>query len=278
MSGRGSKRFAARLLCAAATCTLALALPPSANAQTGGELDPAAPLDPMPELEVEWPELDAGEPAPAAPQPAPAEPAPSLPIETDGASERRYTVAVEGAAALPDATELLEAFRKQSALAKEEGEPANVAQIDRRSRADAELLAELLRARGYYDATAEARAETSGGQLRIVIAADPGQQYRFAAVSLPGLEQAGAEAAEDLLETFGVKAGDPVIAQDVIAGEIALRTALGEQGYAGARVGEQEIEINHQTRLATLRLPVDPGPVARRCRAPRRVAARPRLL
>lgn len=263
MSGRGSKRFAARLLCAAATCTLAVALPLPAAAQTADELDPAAPLDPMPELEVDWPELDTGEPAPAPAHPAPADAAPSLPLETDGASERRYTVTVEGAAALPDGAELLEAFRKQSALEQAQDEPANIAQIDRRSRADAELLAELLRARGYYDATAQARAETSGEQLRIVIAADPGQQYRFAAVSLPGLEQAGAEAAEDLRRTFGVKAGDPVIAQDVIAGEIALRTALGEQGYAEARIGEQDIEINHQTRLATLRLPVDPGPIAR---------------
>src|SRR5678816_3044551 len=39
--------------------------------------------------------------------------------------------------------------------------------------------------------------------------------------------------------------------------------ALGEEGFAGAKIGEQDIEINHQTHLATLRLPVDPGPVAR---------------
>jgi translocation and assembly module TamA len=60
-----------------------------------------------------------------------------------------------------------------------------------------------------------------------------------------------------------VNAGDPVIAQDVISGGIALTRALGQQGFAAAKLGEQDIEINHQTHLATLVLPVNPGPVAR---------------
>ncbi|GAA4721429.1 autotransporter assembly complex protein TamA [Sphingomonas lutea] len=257
MSGRGSKRFAARLLCAAASCALAA----SAAAQTSDDLDPTAPLDAMPGLEVDWPDLDAANPPPAPAETTPA-PAPA-PTMTEGASERRYAIAVEGLSALPAAAELLEAFRKQSALQAEGDETANVAQIDRRSRADAELLAELLRARGYYDATVEARAETVGEMLRIVIAAEPGQQYRFVEVRLPGLDAAGAEEAAALRQRFGVKSGDPVIAQEVLAGEVALRTALGEQGYAEARIGKQDIEINHQTRLATLTLPVDPGPIAR---------------
>ena len=262
MSGRGSKRLAARLLCAAAVSAFAGSV---ALAQSSDELDPAAPLDPMPELGVEWPDLDATEPvAPTAqPNAAPAEQAAVEQVASEGPSEQRYTVSVEGTSALPDAAELLEAFRKASALEKDDDEPANVAQIDRRSRADTELLAELLRARGYYDAAVEARAELAGDVLRVIIAAEPGQQYRFAEVSLPGLDNAGADAAQSLRDTFGVKAGDPVVAQDVIDAGVALRTALGEQGYAEARIGEQEVEINHQTRLATLNLPVDPGPIGR---------------
>ncbi|HVI05882.1 MAG TPA: BamA/TamA family outer membrane protein, partial [Sphingomicrobium sp.] len=44
---------------------------------------------------------------------------------------------------------------------------------------------------------------------------------------------------------------------------IALARALGEDGFAGAKIGDQDIEVNHQTHLASLVLPVDPGPVAR---------------
>jgi translocation and assembly module TamA len=38
---------------------------------------------------------------------------------------------------------------------------------------------------------------------------------------------------------------------------------LGEEGFASAKLGEQDIEVNHETHLATLILPVDPGPIAR---------------
>ncbi|HEX6218468.1 MAG TPA: BamA/TamA family outer membrane protein, partial [Sphingomicrobium sp.] len=77
----------------------------------------------------------------------------------------------------------------------------------------------------------------------------------------PGLEGAGSEA-DELRSAFDVEAGDPVIAEDVIAAGIALQVALGEQGFALAKVGEQQIDINHETRRATLVLPVEPGPVA----------------
>ncbi len=49
----------------------------------------------------------------------------------------------------------------------------------------------------------------------------------------------------------------------MIAAGVALTTALGEEGFAEAKVGEQDVEVNHQTHLATLSLPVTPGPVAR---------------
>ena len=265
MSGWGSGRRSARLLCAAAALPLA---PTPAPAQTApapppdaAELDPSAPLAPMPDLGVEWPDLDAGDQtvAPAAETPEPQAPAV---IADEQASERKYVLAVEGLGAVGNAEALLEAFRDESALEAERKNPANAAQIDRRSRADADLLAELLKSQGFYDALVEPRTEQAGDLVRVVLAAEPGPQYRFASVTLPGLEAAGPEAAK-LRETFAVKAGDPVIAADVIAAGAALRTALGEQGFAGAEIGEQDVEVNHQTHLATLTLPVNPGPVAR---------------
>lgn len=264
MSGRGSRRRAARLLCAAAAaallCPAALAQTPPADTTDPAELDPNAPLEPMPDLGVDWPDLNV--PDATAPAAVTETPAATTAVLDDESSEIRYTVAVEGLSAIGNAEELLEAFRKQSTLHEDRKNPANAAQIGRRSRADAELLAELLRSQGYYDAAVEARTEGEGKQLRVVLAAEPGPQYRFASVELPGLEAAGPEAAK-LRDTFGVKAGDPVIAQDVIAGGVALTRALGEEGFAGARVGEQVIELNHQTHVATLSLPVDPGPMAR---------------
>ena len=273
MSGRGSRVGAARLLCAAAAAAFALpahaqnAAPPAPTSplQDPAELDPSAPLDSLPDLGVAWPELNPRETA--APPPA-ANPAvgtkkkEATTAVADAAGNIRYAVQVAGLASVGAAEDLLHAFRQQSALEAERKKPANAAQIGRRASADAELLAELLRSQGYYDAVVEPSTEKAGNALRVVLTADPGAQYRFATVELPGLEAAGPDAAK-LRDSFGVRAGDPVIATDVIAGGAALTEALGEEGFAQAKLGEQEIEVNHQTHLATLKLPVDPGPVAR---------------
>ena len=212
----------------------------------------------MPDLGVEWPDLNAKE------QLAPTSNAQvsAAPSAEEAGGQIRYAWTIEGIGGIGNAEELLKAFRQQSALEADRKDPANAAQIGRRSRADADLLAELLRSQGYYDATVEPRTERVDGGLRVVLTADAGQQYRFVSVDLPGLAAAGPQAAK-LRAAFAVQPGDPVIASDVIAAGTALTRALGQNGFAQARLGEQQIEINHQTRLASLVLPVDPGPVAR---------------
>jgi translocation and assembly module TamA len=266
MRGRGSRLGAARLLSAAAAAAFAA----SASAQNAppqpadpAELDPNAPLDPLPDLGVAWPDLKANESPPPAAAATPATPqGKGEDKATVDTGNIRYTLQVEGLASIGNAEDLLRDFRKQSALEAQRKHSANAAQIGRRASADADLLEELLHSQGYYDADVEARTEKSGSQLNVVLTADPGQQYRFASVELPGLEQAGPEAGK-LRDSFAVKAGDPVIAADVIAGGLSLTRTLGEEGYASARLGEQDIEVNHETHLATLVLPVNPGPVAK---------------
>jgi translocation and assembly module TamA len=261
----GCPRGAAQLLCAAA---LSIGLPSQALAQTAPpagepELDPSAPLDPMPDLGVDWPDPAAAQGLPPTfeGQEIATEPSDVLPIDTGGAAELAYTVTLEGLEGIGSPGELVAAFEKQSALREDGNEAANAAQIDRRSRTDAELLAELLRGQGYYDAEVEPRIERAAGALKVVLAATPGAQYTFQSVELPGLDAAGPEAAK-LRGAFAVKSGDPVIAADVIAANVALKVALGEQGFALADVGEQDIIIDHETRLARLVLPVRTGPLA----------------
>jgi translocation and assembly module TamA len=257
--------MAARLLCAAASAALAST---AASAQTAppqptdpAELDPNAPLAPLPDIGVEWPDINARESAPPSPTVPQGAPTPAPPLSAAGGTIR-YTLAVEGLDAISNSADLLTAFREQSVLEADRKDPANAAQIGRRSGADADLLVQLLRSQGYYDAVVEPRTEGSDGKLRVILAADPGAQYRFASVELPGLDAAGPDAAK-LRQAFGVKAGDPVTAQNVIAGGTALTLALGEQGFAEATLGNQDITVDHQTHLATLTLPVNPGPVAR---------------
>jgi len=261
MRGRDGARAAARLLCAAASAALACspALAEQQQQPDASELDPTAPLDPMPDIGVDWPDLNGEPPGqPAADEPAQAQ---SEPI-TDTAAERHYAIAILGLDAVGNRDILVREFEKRSALFEGRRREANVAQIQSRSETDAELLAELLRSQGYYDALVEPLVEPEGSVLRVTLAADPGRQYVFQSVELPGLEAAG-EDADSLRQAFAVKPGDPVVAQDVIAADLALKIALGQEGFALATVGEQQITVDHRTGLASLVLPVTTGPVSR---------------
>ena len=261
MRGRVGARSAARLLCAAASAALACS-PVLAQQQPSEppELDPAAPLDPMPDIGVDWPDLNGADPQEIVEEPA-AEAETEAQSITDTAAERHYAIAIDGLDPVGNRDLLVKEFEKRSALFEGRRRQANVAQIQRRSETDAELLAELLRSQGYYDALVEPMVEPEGAVLRVTLAADPGQQYVFQSVELPGLEAAG-EDADALRQAFAVKPGDPVVAQDVLAADLALKIALGEEGFALAKVGEQQIVVDHQTRLASLVLPVTTGPVA----------------
>jgi len=255
MRAWGSLRAAA---CAAAA--LACPLAPS-FAQTA-DLDPAAPLDPLPDLGLEWPDMNAPDaPIEGVETPPPAEETPA-PIAIDSAEERRYAIVIEGLQGIDDGPALAESFDRQSELRADRDDAANAAQIDRRSRADAELLAELLRSRGYFDAIVEPRIESTPDMLSVILAAEPGRQYTFQSVELPGLDAAGEEAA-GLRQAFAVKSGDAVIAENVNKAGTDLQVALGEEGFALAEIGDQQIEIDHETQSASLVLPVKPGPVAR---------------
>jgi translocation and assembly module TamA len=248
-------------LACAAVGVFAHHVPASAQSTGSAELDPTAPLEPLPDLGVEWPDMNA--PDAAEPLPTPETPVATQeqPGAIDVGEERRYSVVLEGISGIADETTLFTAFEEQSALRKGRGEAANAAQIDRRSRADVDLLIELLRSRGYYDAVVEPRIDAAANSLTVVLAAEPGRQYTFQSVQLPGLEAAGPEA-EALRKAFAVQAGDPVIAEDVIDAGTALQVALGEEGFALAEVGEQQVEIDHQSFTASLVLPVTPGPLA----------------
>ena len=269
MSRRTGRR-AVNLMLMAGCAGLALGAMPLA-AQTmppvdPAELDPAAPLDPMSDLGVAWPDMNVPDAAPS-PDPNGRAAAPVAAEATasfeDGATARRATWSLSGIDRIDDVAALTAEFTKRSVLQGDRKDEANAAQVDRRARNDAELLAELLRAQGYYDASVEPRIETRTGAYAVDLAAVPGPRYRFESVELPGLDQAAGDEAATLREAFAVKAGDAVVADTVIAAGVALQIALDERGFATAKVGEQDIVVDHEAQVARLVLPVTPGPVAK---------------
>ncbi len=209
----------------------------------GAAVDPTAPLDPMPAIDVAWPALPDRTAAPGA--------------RAEVAEATRYTTRITGLdpAVAPD---VLARFRENSALRAGKGKADTTGQIDRRVRDDREMLVTLLRSQGYYDAEVEPRlASGADGRLAIEFAARPGTRYRFDRVALPGLAAAAVEA--KARAAFGVSEGDPAAAAPVIAGRTALAATLADNGYPFATVGEERAVVDHASESAALTVPVSPG-------------------
>jgi translocation and assembly module TamA len=181
----------------------------------------------------------------------------------DAGAARTYSYRIEG---LDEAAplSLLVQFRQLSTLEEYRGNPANAAQVDRRARADAELLAELMRAHGYYAALVTTRIDAAeGGGYAVTLNVEPGLVYTFTEVRLPGLDEAVGADAPALREAFAVAVSDPVDAMRVNEAQAALRAELGRRGFAFAEVGEPEIVVDHDTGTASLVMPVRPQGVRR---------------
>ena len=210
------------------------------------QLDPQSPLAPLPGLGVEWPDLSK----------APEEPADAN-APTALLGETRYDYRVDGID--PVASTLLkDRFAELSTLKTNAGQPANAAQLDRRAREDATLLTTLLRSEGYYDARVRTRIEPNLARPLVVLEAEPGVLYKFQGVTVAGIEAAGDKAAA-LRDSFGVKAGDPVNADTVVAGETNLRNLISDHGFPFAVIGDPQIVVDRSAHTATLDMAVVPG-------------------
>lgn len=249
------------------------------------QLDPQ--LAPMPDIGVDWP--DMGQPdsvipmvevpqigaPPAMPEPAQQAAAPDdalpgtdtgpVPEEeaaafADAGEERRYTVALSGVDDIAD-SQFNSRFNELSVLRQGEGKPANLAQINRRIKEDSDLLDRLLRAKGYYAARvrgAVAPPPPGSDKLAVTFQIVPGARYLLSSVNVTGLETAG-DREPELRAAFPPKAGDPVDADAILAGQERLTVALAENGFPFGKVGEPEVRIDHEERKGDLGIVVNPG-------------------
>ncbi|TMJ18574.1 MAG: outer membrane protein assembly factor [Alphaproteobacteria bacterium] len=251
VAGRRAAALAAAL--ALIICASAARAQPADPPPEPPPLDPSAPMEEWPDLGIDWPDMER------APDQAIADRPDAAANVADAAAARGYSYVIEGLSEAQTPA-LLERFRALSTLEEYRGDPANAAQIDRRARADAGMLGELLRSYGYYDALVTTDvAAPNGGDFAVTLTAQPGPLYHFARVELPGLDSALGADSEPLRQSFAVDPEDPVDAQTVLDAQAALRAELGRRGYAFAEVGEPDVVVDHDTRSATLVLPVQPA-------------------
>ena len=230
----------------------------SLNSQDLAPLDGAGELGAAPEMTefadfgVEWPDMsEVGDTTVGEARDAVA-----------ANTEQHYSVQLTG---LDDVDgDVAEAIRTQfdtlSILRENDGDRAVVAQIDRRADTDTDLLREIMRSHGFYDArvSGSLQSEPGGNAIDVTLAVVPGQLYTFDRVDLPGLADAGART-DELREQYAVETGDAVDAGEVVTARANLIKELGNRGYPFAEVAEEQVTVDHAGRVATITQPVEPG-------------------
>lgn len=240
----------------------------------GSEIPEIMPLSPDPDIEVAEQFVDAAVEA--------------LPGQEEAGAEERLAQAdvarvgkqVElafptGQDAIPEKDEIAARFAALSSLKTYDDDEDNLAQIVRRGRTDSELLVEILRVYGYYDASVfqslggldtagegEARGPIDVEKVTVRFDIQPGPQYKFGQMTFGQLEATGKDFTA-LRGAFKLKAGDVVNSDRIVAERLNLQTALGEAGYAFAKVAEPDLLIDHERREGDLAVPVTPGGVYR---------------
>lgn len=216
-------------------------------------------MAPMADIGVDWPDMKADS---LAGSETPDTSTASTPTTTEVIGERRYRVVLEGLGVVDKST-VAERFNNASTLKAGEGKPANVAQIDRRARADASLLNDILRAEGYYDADIETTVDGGNAeQLVVKLTVEPGPLYRFSRVEVTGLERTGEKEAA-LRGAFAVNVNDAVDADNVAVGEVELASKIHSEGFPFAKFGDPEVVVDHDAHSATLKMDLDPGGMRR---------------
>ncbi len=262
-------------------------------------IDPEAPLDPMPDVPVAWPdlsrpmvalppslsdealaaaatranipglppiELAGAEDNPAAAVPAPpvdmaATPAAAAPdpLFADASTERRYSVKVEGPEPAIDGA-FKDRFAGLSELDDKDNKAANIAQINRRARNDHDTLMQMLRTDGYYAGKVDVAIERPPGSDRIAVTFNATPGERF---TYSNVNVTGLETTGDdavrFREAFGVNIGDPVDADELKLAQSSLATDMLENGYPFSSVGTESVVVDHSNFSGQLDQPVEPG-------------------
>lgn len=244
--------------------------------ESAGDLAPDTPMEELPALQVEWPDdLDLPDPQPLA-----ADDDAEIQSQLAQADELQlppppHLVERELGNSLvlgfpqdhdgfPEETEFVTRFRALSRVVELGGDPDQLAQLAARARADHELLQDLLRIYGYYDAQVirtlaaiQPGEEVADQTPRVRFDILPGTRYTIGAIDLGQLASAPDYA--NLRAAFEIQPGDAVAQDRIVAERFDLDLALGEGGYPFASISDPALLIDHARQEGDLAMPVQPG-------------------
>jgi len=176
----------------------------------------------------------------------------------------RYTVSVTGEPS-GRVTDLIQDASQLMALVKRP--PPSLAALSRRIREDEDRIRAILESEGYYDAVISAQVDENTAPVAVNVNIDAGRLYTLASLVL----EIGPRSADQTLPVLRDRlylrpiedvSGRPARAGPIIAAEDSAIAALRAGGFAFARRGDRQVEVDHEAAVIAIILPVHLGPDA----------------
>jgi translocation and assembly module TamA len=244
--------------------------PQAAQPVENAQPQPDTPLTDMPLVTVPWPDQLQ------LPQLAPLEPDPTIQFAEPEATPAQLRQGTEVRLSseqllvfpsdndrFPERKAFVQRY-KQLSIIEQYKDNGSAARLAAQARQDQTLLERMLRVYGYYDALVmrslsggeDGQATASKPSVRFDIL--PGKQYRVGAIDLGQLASVGPDYAL-LRGTFEIQPGDPLLQDKIDTERADLDSALGENGYAFAKIADPSLLIDHARDEGDLTMLVTPG-------------------
>jgi len=138
---------------------------------------------------------------------------------------------------------------------------ATMSALRRRAVEDATRMVDVLKSKGYYQATADAVVTQDEDEATVTVSVMPGDAYLIGDFQVV---YEGAPPTPDTvpdIEDVGMVLGMFAEADQVIAAEKGIKRHFLENGYPDVLIKDRKVTVNHSTQLMAVRLAVDTGPV-----------------
>lgn len=185
----------------------------------------------------------------------------------------------------PDLSFLADKMKKASQLVLLKKEPPDsILGLELRARSDVQTAIKLLHSQCFYEGTADFAIDESTSPATVTISLKPGPRYHLGKAKVayepePVIPQAfnertttagffgqeivrlpGPEFPADLP---GVKPGEPIVADDMLAAVDALPAKLHKQGYPLAKLVNSVYTLDPASKILNAQITIEPGPPAR---------------
>jgi translocation and assembly module TamA len=140
--------------------------------------------------------------------------------------------------------------------------PISVRLLEKRVERDIPVFERALRSQGFYASRVNFGIDESEKPIEVIFDITQGPLYRVQDVDIVLPEGRETYIRKPSPKQVGFELGRPTVSKDIRNGGKILARWYKERGYPFSRIAKEQVALDHEERMATVILTLDPGPKA----------------